>query len=533
MNGQSQPGQKHNKSPLSKARLTNFNCILTGFCEIFTFERIVAWDIHSDPARHAPPFPKNMPGPAHTFANRFAIVAGAFLAAAALMPGALRGQSSAGFYETNEPPVSRSTAAAAGLPPPLTARTTPENRAEPTRATQHAAFAGAGARADQVAAIREAYGVSTGPVTYNLGAGLDLEFNDNVFQTKDSQESDLVLRPQANLTAFWGITDLNTLSFNLTAGYGYYLNNNDLSDFFLNTGFAPGSQIDLQIFAGDFVITIYDKLAYNSSPLQIVQSGEGGKGQRVVTTSDYGRLLNTIGLDVLWDLNDLVLVAGCSRFNYWSLGDSVQTQDRVTDQISAAARFSFSPALAAGAEGSMSWTSYSEDFQNDSAGYSIGPFIEWQPTDRTRLRLMGGLQSSDFDEGGLNGDQEDLSSWYGAVQASQRLTDWFSHTLEIGREAGLGTNTNFSSVRYIRHRGVWDVIRNWDLTTELSYEKSEDSPGLFAADTNTLVGAVSLGRMIANKLKMVISYQHTSADSTDDLQTYEQNLLRLSLYYNY
>ncbi len=416
---------------------------------------------------------------------------------------------------------------------PLVTRFGNENRAEPTRTAQSSSSAGSAARADQIRAIREAYGASTGPITYNIGAGLDFEFNDNVLQTNAKRKSDFILGPQMSLTAFWGITELNTLSVHLTAGYSYYLDHNELSDFFFNTGFAPGSQIDLQIFVGDFVITIFDKLAYSSSPFQVIQNSGDLGGQRIVTTSDYGRLLNTVGLEALWDLNDLVLVVGFEHFNYWSFGDSAETQDRVMDELSGAARFSFSPAVAAGFEGGLSRTTYTVNFQNDSVGYSVGPFVEWQPTERTRLRLMGGMQERDFSEGGLNGDLENLSTWYGAVQINQSLTDWFKHKVEVGREVALGTNTNFSIVRFIRHRASWDVIRNWDLSTEIGCQQSEDSAGLFAAETSTFIGTVNLARMIMKNLRLIVRYQYVNADSNDPLQSFEQNLLRLSLYYNY
>lgn len=460
----------------------------------------------------------------------FAAAVGALLSTAVLSPGLA--QTISDYAYDTYPQGTRSARASGQTAAPVVTRYAVENRGTPSGAAGSMAFAGAASQAAQVSAIRRAYGAESGPFTYSLGAGLEVEYNDNIFETDTNRESDFIFRPQANLTGIWGLSDLNTLSFSITGGYSYYLSNDQLNDYFVNTGFSPGSRIDLQIFVGDFVITIYDQFAYSNSPLQVIRDGRGGSG-RLAATADYGRFLNTAGVDVVWDLNDLVLGAGYSRFNYWSLGDAVDTQDRSTDQITAMARLNFSPALSAGVEGSASWVSYSEDFQNDSVGYSAGPFVEWQPTDNTRLRLAGGVQNRSFDSGGGNQDDNDLSTWYGTLLIGQKLTDWFSHSIEVGREGALGTNTNYTVLQYIRHRASFDIIRNWNLSTELAYEKADDSGGAFAADTDTFLGAVSIGRMIANNLNLTLRYQYTDADSDSPLLSYKRNQVKLGLYYNY
>ncbi len=404
----------------------------------------------------------------------------------------------------------------------------PERRIQPSRANNWASFAAISSRADQMSAIREAYGVRDNPITYTLGAGVDFEYNDNIFQTSIAKESDFVIRPQARFAAFWNITDLNTLSFDLVGGYGFYANNSQLNDAFLTTGFTPGSRVNLQIFAGDFVITVFDEFNFSNDPLRIVTNDN-----QIVEDSDYGRIVNNLGIEALWDLNALVLTAGYSHLNYWALGDALESQERTTDLISLAARLNVSPATALGLEGTLSWTDYSQNFQNDNNGYSIGPFITWQPTERTRLKLIGGYQVLDYDSGGENLDNEDLSTWYAALNVAQQLSEAFSHSIEVGRESDLGDNTNYTTTTYIRHTGNWEFIRGWIARTNLGYEWLDDSSGAFEADGNQFRAGVGLVRQIGNGLSLVLRYDYTDLDLDDPLQSYKRNLINASLYYNF
>jgi hypothetical protein len=326
----------------------------------------------------------------------------------------------------------------------------------------------------------------------------------------------------------WNITELNTLTLEVVAGYAKYMSNSELDDFFIESSIAPASRADLQIFIGDFVISVYDEYSYSASPFQIVdETGEQADN------GDYGRFTNSLGADVLWDLNDLVFALGISHYNFWAIGSDVEQLERGTDQASGSAKINVGPSLQAGVEVSASLTKYEEDFQNDGDGGNLGGFIEWALTDATRLRAAAGWQSLDFDTGGGNGDEEDSSDYYANVLISNRITQFISHTLDLGHEATLGLNTNFVSSDYIRYTADFDVIRNVTLSLQIGYNQNDESAGEFEDDHDLLYASVNARYQIGSRLSMSGGYSFNERSSEREGFGYNQNLFTLSLNYNY
>ncbi len=426
----------------------------------------------------------------------------------------------------------RSTSAAGGrsltvASPYLTAAVS--ERIEPSRANRWSAFAGVEGRANQIAAMRSAYGMEDAPITYRLGAGIDVDFNDNVFLSEDDVESDIVLRPQARLAAFWNLTELNMLSLEVVAGYEKYLGNSELDDFFVESSFAPASRVDLQIFVGDFVITVYDEFSYSADPFQIV----GIDGKKISGEGEFGRFTNSLGADVLWDLNDLVLTLGVSQYNFWAIGSNVEQLERGTQAIAGGARITVGPSLQAGVEANASLTNYAENFQNDGDGISYGVFFEWALTDNTRLRGAFGWQNLNFATGGANGDTDDHDDYYANVSISNRLNQFISHSLQLGHEATLGLNTNFLLSDFIRYSADFDIIQNTTLSLQLGYSQNDESGGIFEDDHNLYYLSVGARYRLGERTHLAGSYTYNQRDSDREGFGYDQNIFRISLQYNY
>src|SRR6266853_2712174 len=53
------------------------------------------------------------------------------------------------------------------------------------------------------------YNLHVGPTAWRFGAGLGLQFNDNVNLSQNNPQSDLALTPQINTEMLWPITDKN------------------------------------------------------------------------------------------------------------------------------------------------------------------------------------------------------------------------------------------------------------------------------------------------------------------------------------
>ncbi len=429
--------------------------------------------------------------------------------------------------EASRPAPAEGGGALTAASPYLTA--TVSERIEPSRANRWSAFGGVAARANQIAAMRSAYGIEEAPITYRLGAGIDLDYNDNVFLTEDDTESDIVFRPQLRLAAFWNLTELNTLSLEVVAGYEKYLNNSELDDFFLESSFAPASRADLQLFVGDFVITVYDEFSYSADPFQIV----GIDGEQVSADGEFGRFTNSLGADILWDLNNLVLTLGVSQYNFFAIGSNVEQLERGTQGIAGAARITVGPSLQAGLEASASLTDYAENFQNDGDGISYGAFVEWALTENTRLRGAVGWQGLNFDSGGDNGDFDDHDDYYANLSISNRLNQFITHSLELGHEASLGLNTNFIVSDFIRYSADFDIIQNMTLNLQVGYSQNNESGGIFEDDHNLYYVSLGARYKIGERTNLAASYTFNQRDANRDGFGYDQNIFRISLQYNY
>lgn len=111
--------------------------------------------------------------------------------------------------------------------------------------------------------IPELDAIRTGPLTYAIGVGYGLEWNDNVHYESDGQDSDFIHTPRANVRANWRATRDSTLSLGVAFGYQKYTEESDLD----RTFFTPDSDIAWDIAVKDWVFTLYDRLLYSQDLL--------------------------------------------------------------------------------------------------------------------------------------------------------------------------------------------------------------------------------------------------------------------------
>jgi hypothetical protein len=55
------------------------------------------------------------------------------------------------------------------------------------------------------------YNFALGPVRFAIAIGFGVEFNDNITLADHGRESDIVLRPNMDISGTWRLSDLNTL----------------------------------------------------------------------------------------------------------------------------------------------------------------------------------------------------------------------------------------------------------------------------------------------------------------------------------
>lgn len=412
--------------------------------------------------------------------------------------------------------------------------------------------AAAEARRQQIDKIP--YNLQLGPMKFRLSATMGIEYNDNINLAEDSSyafpspsgpilvtteaQDSIILHPQININALWPITQLNTFKMDIGLGYAFYL---DHSSYNTNSVLiSPGSQLAFDIFVGDFRINIHDRFSVEQDPISEIA---------LSNVADYGRFQNTIGVSVLWDLNQAVVTLGYDHYNFIAMNDAFDYLDRNADIFSGSIGFTPSATMTVGVEGSVVNTYYDEMVLNDSWSYSGGLFLETQLTPNLRVRVAGGYQAIDFDNTGIVNDAHDLDDYYANLVLTHRLNSVFSHNLAIGHESQLGVNSNYVRLNYVRHTATWNVLYHTLVSTELFYEDAEDSGGLglfslpipgvpnvnpFQAEhIHRYGGALSLGYQLTPHVTLGFRYQYTQKDSDLPLRDYRQNRVSLDGTYSF
>ena len=398
------------------------------------------------------------------------------------------------------------------------------------------------------------YNLQVGPIKFRFSATMGIEYNDNINLaeggtyafpsplgaitiTTEPQE-DVILRPQVNLNALWPITQLNTLRLDLGIGYAFYLDhsNYNTSSILL----SPGSQLAFDIFVGDFRINLHDRFSLQQDPIDEIA---------LSNVADYGRFENLAGISVLWDLNQAVVTLGYDHYNFIAMNDRFDYLDRAAEIFSGTIGFTPSSNVTVGVEGNAVDTYYDKNVLNDSWDYSAGVFLETQVTSYLRIRVAGGYQWIDFDNVGIVNDAHDLSDYYANLLISHRVNSVFTHNLSIGHESQLGVNSNYVRLSYIRHTANWNIFYHTLLSTELFYEKADDSGGMgtlflpipgvpninpFVAEhVHRYGGALTLGYQLTPHVTLGLRYQYTQKDSDQPLRDYRQNRVALDGTYSF
>jgi opacity protein-like surface antigen len=183
---------------------------------------------------------------------------------------------------------------------------------------------------------------------------------------------------------------------------------------------------------------------------------------------------------------------------------------------------------------------------NDSRAFSAGLFLETQVTSNLRVRIAGGYQQIDFDDNGSVTDAQDVDDYYANLVISHRVNSVLTQNLAIGHENQLGVNSNYLTLNYIRHTTNWNILYHTLLSTELFYEESTESGGMFtggsaipgfnpfaAEDAHRYGGALAVGYQLTPHVTLGLRYQYTQKDSNLPLRDYRQNRIGIDGTYSF
>jgi len=366
------------------------------------------------------------------------------------------------------------------------------------------------------------YNLVTGAIRYRISATLGFEYNDNVNLSENRPESDFIIHPQVTINALWPVTQLNTLRLDIGLGYAFYLDHSgqDTKGVLL----APGSQLALDVFVGDFRINFHDRFSLQQDPISELQ---------VSNVIDYGRFENSAGVSVLWDLNKAVATLGYDHYLYISTNSDFDYLNRNAEALVGSLAFTLTNTTGLGLESSFVHTYYDQNVLNNSNAVTAGAFLETQLTNYMKIRVAGGYQAIDFDNTGSVFDSKDVHDYYANILISHRLNAYITQTLSAGHESQLGVNSNFITLNYVRHTVTWNIIRNTLLSTEVFFEDANDSGGFIDEHLHRYGGAITIGYQLTPHVTLGLRYQFTEKDSNVPFRDYTQNRISFDGTYSF
>ncbi len=97
----------------------------------------------------------------------------------------------------------------------------------------------------------------SGPLRFNVAAGVGIEYNDNVNLSDHDRQSDFIFRPSLNIDTVWQISDMNTLRFSMGLSYAKYFDHSEYDT--RGVLFSPNSELAMTIMVGQVSITVRDR----------------------------------------------------------------------------------------------------------------------------------------------------------------------------------------------------------------------------------------------------------------------------------
>ena len=372
----------------------------------------------------------------------------------------------------------------------------------------------------------ERYNMALGNLHFGLAAGIGLEYNSNVNLAPSGQEiSDWAIRPSVTIDSTYALSDLNTLHFSIGASYAKYFSHSEFDT--RGVLISPNSILALTMHVGPVAITLRDRFSYQEDPFA---------EPTISNTADYRRLENQVGIQADWAVNDkFTLTGGYDHYNLWTFDSEFDSLERSVDTVFIKPSYQIIPAARVGIDVSASFVRFNEDIQNNGDNYMIGPFIDVALATNTHLYAEAGYQDFRFDNNGTILDNSDANTWYARVDLANRLTESFDHRITFTKSAEVGDGSNYYELYHLEYAADWRITQNITLDPSLFYEHYTTSAPL--GDTGEKAdrygASIGVRYIVSASLTLGLDYRYVYKDSNLPDLDYRQNLVLLSLYYNF
>ncbi|HEV3271725.1 MAG TPA: hypothetical protein VGZ93_06035 [Candidatus Methylacidiphilales bacterium] len=372
----------------------------------------------------------------------------------------------------------------------------------------------------QQSGVNQAYNLRLGPVTLRLESDITTSFNDNINLANTGRITDIVMTPSSVVHANWKISELNTLTLDLGIGYQMYLLHSQYDSLLI----SPDSEAEFNFFVGDVIISLYDGFSYQQDPTQIGQ---------LSNSTRLSRFQNDAGVRATWDLNDIVLSVSYDHANLWVTQSAYDYLTNQSDTISPKITIKVDPSINTGISTSFSDVRYEQNFQNNYTTVSAGPFVTATISHNLSVNAQVGGYFSNYSTGGLNGDDEDISSYYASAGVNHRINDALSESLTAGREFLPGLTSNFTQRIYANYADTWQATSTIDVNTNLWWENLDDSDAAVHELSNRYGVGLNVDDNLSKHATLSLGYQYILKDADPSTLSYYQNLGTVGFRYQF
>lgn len=372
----------------------------------------------------------------------------------------------------------------------------------------------------------EKYNMALGGLHFGLAAGVGIEYNDNInLAPKGMQESDWALRPSATIDSTYAFSDLNTLHFSLGASYAKYFDHPEYDT--RGVLISPNSILALTMHVGPVALTFRDRFSYQEDPFS---------DPEISNTAVYRRFENQFGVQADWAINDLwTLTGGYDHYNLWTFDSEFASLERAVDTVFVKPSYQLGPSIKVGIDASASFVRFNEHIQNNGQNYMVGPFVDVALTSNTHLYAEGGYQDFVFQNDGTIGDTSDARTWYGRLDLANRISDALDQRLSFTKSAEVGFGSNYYDLYHVEYAADWKIMDNLVLDPSIFYEHYTTSApiGTIGEKADRWGAAIGLRYILNPSITLGLDYRYVYKDSNLPDLSYRQNLVLLSLYYNF
>ena len=372
------------------------------------------------------------------------------------------------------------------------------------------------------------YNILLGPVASKFSAGLGLDYDDNVHLSQ-SPEGDFIFRPSLDTRIHWPITQKNSLDVSLGAGYSAYATHPNLDQFYMN----PGSGLSFNIYAGDCVINLHDRISITENSYQ---------NPTVNGNQNFAQLENSAGVSTSWDLNKLMAEVGYDHLNNISLGSNQQVPDASSENWFLNAGLHFLPQVTAGVESGVGLVSYgrgqSTAKQPDATQWNAGVFCKAQISEYISGRFDAGYTVYAPSAAGGFTNLNSSSDMYFQISVSHQINRFINYSLSAGRSTESSFFGQPYNLYFVNLQPNWNFFRKYQISTPFWWQEgtqlSNRLYGQGGATAYDQYGAgINISRAITKKLSGTLSYQFIRENSTQSGLNYTVNIVSLNFSYQF